>query len=121
MVSERVLVVEDEGLVARSIASAIEGFGFEVCGVCGSGERAVQIAGEETPDLRLMDINLKGDMDGVQAASIIKDRYDIPVVFLTAHSGPDTREKIKEAGSFGLLTKPINPPELQNIIGEVVN
>src|SRR4051794_829502 len=82
----RLLVVEDERIVARSLRKQLQSLGYEVIDVVPSGDDAVLKAGEFRPDLVLMDISLEGTMDGVEAAELIRKRFRLPVVYLTAYS-----------------------------------
>src|SRR5437660_2646136 len=102
----RVLVVEDEGLIARDIESRLRQSGYAVSAV-DTGEGAVDAARMLSPDVILMDIRLNGRMDGIEAAEAIRTRYDIPVVFLTARADRDTLDRAKLAAPFGYLTKPL--------------
>src|SRR5579871_2677923 len=101
----KVLVVEDEGLIAHDIASRLEGLGHEVVATVGTAEEAIEKAAGA--DLVLMDITLDGKMDGVEAAAAIRERYHLPVVFLTAHADRSTLERAKATGPFGYLVKPL--------------
>jgi CheY-like chemotaxis protein len=105
--NHRVMVVEDEALIAHDIVMRLSAAGFEVPAVVDTGERAVTMAGELTPDLILMDIRLKGTMDGIEAASQIRRLYDIPVIYLTAHADRDTINRAKAVEPHGYLTKPL--------------
>src|SRR5205823_3297493 len=81
-----------------------------------SGEEATRIAGESHPDLVLMDIILKGAMDGVEAAERIRSQYDIPIVFLTAHADQNTLDRAKITAPFGYILKPFNERELHTTV-----
>ena len=112
----QVVVVEDEGLVALSLQRKLEKLGYRVPAVVATGEEAVELAGELNPDLFLMDIMLDGVMDGVDAASRIRERADVPVVFLTAYSDDVTIERAKAADPIGYLVKPFEDRELRTTI-----
>ncbi len=112
----KILVVEDEGLVAKSIQSMLTNMGYEVPDVALSGEKAIKKAGEIRPDLILMDIKLKGEMDGIEAAEIIHDRFDIPVVYLTAYADEDTLQRAKITEPFGYLLKPFEEQDLRSTV-----
>ena len=116
MSKPKILVVEDEGLVAKSIQSMLNNMGYEAPDVALSGEKAIKKAGEIRPDLILMDIKLKGEMDGIEAAEIIHDRFDIPVVYLTAFADEETLERAKITEPFGYLLKPFEEQDLQSTI-----
>ena len=102
----RVLVVEDEVLVAEDITRILQNFGYTVLAVVSSGEEAVRVVEKELPDLVMMDIMLEGDMDGIEAAGQIYSRFDIPVVYLTAYGDEDGLHKAKKTGLFGYMLKP---------------
>ena len=112
----RILVVEDSNLVALDIAILLKQLGYEVTGIAAYGEDAVDQAGAQKPDLVLMDIILKGDMDGVEAATRIGNQYRIPVVYLTAHSDAATMERAKQTEPFGYLLKPFDERMLHTTI-----
>jgi CheY-like chemotaxis protein len=109
---KRIMVVEDEGIVALDIRDKLEAKGYEVAGVLASGQEAVERVGLLQPDLVLMDIQLEGELDGVQAAEQIKDRHAIPVVYLTAYSDDRTLQRAKVAEPFGYLLKPFEEKKL---------
>ena len=112
----RILVVDDEAIVAENIRSKLEGLGYEVCAVAPSGEEAVREAERKGPDLVLMDIRLRGEMDGVEAALEIGDRFDIPIVYLTAYADERTLARAKIANPYGYILKPFGVRELNSII-----
>jgi two-component system sensor histidine kinase/response regulator len=107
-----ILVVEDERVVASDLRLRLEGGGYSVCGLISSGEEAVQKAGELRPDLVLMDITLRGEIDGIMAAELIRRQHDLPVVFLTAHSDEGTLQRAKITEAFGYILKPFEEREL---------
>jgi PAS domain S-box-containing protein len=100
------LVVEDESLIAEEIQDRLERLGHRATALVGSGEEAVQTAQRLRPDLVLMDIRLKGRLDGIEAAARIRERLDIPVIYLTAHSDDATLQRAKRTDPFGYLLKP---------------
>ena len=112
----RILVVEDEGIVAKDIQDMLKGLGYSVPAIAFSGEQAIKKAGEIHPDLVLMDIKLKGGMDGTEAARQIRSRFDIPVVYLTAYADKDTLERAKITEPFGYILKPFKEIELYTTI-----
>lgn len=116
MSSVKVLVVEDESIVAMDIKNRLETMDYEVPAVVSSGEEAVEKAALTLPDLILMDIVLKEEMDGIQAAQIIKDNYNIPVLYLTAYSDEKTLKRAKITGPFGYIIKPFEDRELHSAI-----
>ncbi len=116
MSTVRILVVEDESIVAMDIKHRLESLDYQVSEIASSGEEAVEKAGKTNPDIILMDIVLKGEMDGIDAAQIIKDRFDIPVVYLTAYSDDKTLKRAKITGPFGYIIKPFEDQELHSAI-----
>ena len=116
MASFKILVVEDESIVAMDIKHRLENMGYIVPAITSSGEEAVEKASETNPDLVLMDIVLKGEMDGIDAAQQIKDNLDIPVVYLTAYSDERTLKRAKITGPFGYIIKPFEDRELHSAI-----
>lgn len=116
MKDARILIVEDEKIVALDIQNQLKSAGYAVCGVFGSGEEAIADIEETDPHLVLMDIQLQGEMDGVQAAGIIRDRYRIPVVFLTAFADTVTIDRAKIIEPFGYITKPFDERSLRTTI-----
>ncbi|MCX7788954.1 MAG: EAL domain-containing protein [Spirochaetes bacterium] len=116
MARERILIVEDEKIIALDLKRRLLDFGFEVIGIIPTGEDALTVAEKEVPDLILMDIMLKGEMDGIEAAKQIRHSLDIPVVFLTSYSDQDTLERAKQAEPFGYILKPFKERELLTTI-----
>jgi PAS domain S-box-containing protein len=112
MSKAKVLVVEDEGIVAKDIQSTLIQFGYDVPEVVSSGEEAIQATYRHDPDLVLMDIMIKGDLDGIDAAEIIHNQFNIPVVFLTAYSDEETLRRAKMTESYGFVSKPYEDKEL---------
>ncbi|WP_029898696.1 HD domain-containing phosphohydrolase [Desulfohalovibrio reitneri] len=108
----RVLVVEDEGVVSLDIRNRLKRMGMQVVGQADSGEEAVRLAVEQTPDLVLMDIMLAGEMDGIEAASRIRDSVGTPVIFLTAYADEATLDRAKISTPFGYIVKPFEDREL---------
>ncbi|HEX3036850.1 MAG TPA: response regulator [Thermodesulfobacteriota bacterium] len=111
-----ILIVEDEGLVARNIRNRLKKLGYEVAALVSSGEEAICKVEEMQPDLVLMDIVLEGDMDGVEAAKQICSRFNIPVVYLTSYADNDTLERAKMTEPFGYILKPFEIKELHSSI-----
>ena len=111
--SNRILVVEDEVLVARDIQARLSRMGYEVIGTASKGEIAISMALEFKPDLILMDINLRGEMDGIQAATEIGKSQSIPVIFCTAYSNDEVLSRAKVTSPFGYVLKPFDNRELE--------
>jgi CheY-like chemotaxis protein len=108
----RILIVEDEGIVACDLENQLNNLGYEVSAVVGTGALAVEKTREIRPDLVLMDIKLKGEMDGIEAAEYIREHFDCPVVFLTAFSDEETLHRAKISKPFGYILKPFEEREL---------
>jgi DNA-binding NarL/FixJ family response regulator len=104
----RILIVEDEGIIAEHIASRLKKIGYAVAGIAESSEQAFSGVATLKPDLILMDIRIKGAMDGIEAAIKLRELFDIPIIYLTAHSDRQTIERAKMTGAYGFLTKPIH-------------
>ncbi|MEH2225488.1 hybrid sensor histidine kinase/response regulator [Nostoc sp.] len=116
MTNAKILVVEDEAIVAKDLQFRLKKFGYTVPAIASSGEEAINIAIEISPDLVLMDIKLKGSMDGIEAAAEIYKRLDIPVIYLTAYADENTLERAKITEPFAYLLKPFKERELQTNI-----
>lgn len=112
----RILIVEDEGLIARDIENMVKNADYEVCGVVSTGEEAIEKAKKTQPDLILMDIILRGNMDGVEAAERIRDHFNIPVIYLTAHTDENTLDRAKLTEPQGYTLKPVEQKELLTVI-----
>jgi PAS domain S-box-containing protein len=111
-----ILIVEDERIVARDIQNRLTRLGYAVVGVTRFGEEAVQLATALRPDLVLMDIRLEGAMDGVTAALEIRDRLQLPVVYLTAYADEETLQRARVTEPFGYILKPFEERELRTVI-----
>jgi CheY-like chemotaxis protein len=108
----KVLVVEDELIVAMNIAEQLRELGAEPVGHAKSGEQAIELAGQLSPDLVMMDVHLASSMDGISAAQVIRDRFDIPCLFLSAFSGADSLARAQLAKPAGYLAKPFDETDL---------
>ena len=116
MATARILVVEDESIVALDLQERLMELGYSVPAIAASGEQALGLVRQIRPDLILMDIHLRGTMDGVDAADRIRDQFDLPVVFLTAFSDESTLQRARFAGPFGYLVKPFEIENAQSTI-----
>ena len=116
MTKAHLLIVEDERIVAKDIEYSLKTLGYKVTGIASTGENALQKAKENRPDLVLMDIRLKGGMDGIEAAEKLREDFSIPVVYLTAYADEGTLERAKVTGPFGYILKPFNEKELCSTI-----
>lgn len=111
-----VLVVEDESVVAMDIQSRLQNMDYEVPEIAATGKEAIQRAIDVKPDIILMDIVLKGDIDGIETANRINDLFDIPVIFVTAYSDNETLQRAKKTIPYGYITKPFEDRELKSMI-----
>ncbi|MCP5003013.1 MAG: response regulator [Planctomycetes bacterium] len=112
----KVLIVEDEVFIARDLEMNLVQMGYTVLSLVPTGELAIQKIEEERPDIVLIDIVLQGDMDGIETAEIIQTKFDIPVIYLTAHREKKLFERAKKTEPFGYINKPFRNEELHNII-----
>ncbi len=111
-----ILIVEDESIVAKDIQQSLRKLGYTVAGICSDGEDAIQSAEELRPDLILMDIMLKGEMNGIEAATQIRDKFSIPVIYLTAYADESTLNKARVAEPYGYVIKPFKEIDLHTSI-----
>ncbi|MEB3279854.1 MAG: EAL domain-containing protein [Lyngbya sp.] len=111
-----ILVVEDERLVARDLQATLEDLGYRIPEITDKGELAIQKVAEIKPNLVLMDIRLAGEMDGIEAAEIIKNNYNIPVIYITAHADENTLARAKLTEPYGYLVKPFDERDLKTTI-----
>lgn len=116
----RVLIVEDELLIAHNLAEILQRQGYDVCGIATTGARAIALAQATLPDLVLMDINLKGVMDGIETASLVAPYGQPAIVFLSAYSEEETLRRATASGAYGYLVKPVQEPTLLATIGVVL-
>ena len=112
MAHEKILIVEDEEIVVLDISSALESSGYVVAATANSGDDAVRKATEVMPDLVMMDIVLKGAFDGVDAADKIRALFNIPIIYLTAHTDESTLQRAKVSQPFGYVVKPFRERDL---------
>ncbi|MFQ5560435.1 MAG: response regulator [Nitrospinota bacterium] len=103
MKPKRILLVEDEGIVALDLKESLVHLGYDVVSTVSSGEDAVSVAEETKPDLVLMDIFLQGKMDGIEAASLIRMRHQIPIIYVTAYTDPKTFDRAKKTEPSGFI------------------
>ncbi|PKL89450.1 MAG: hypothetical protein CVV23_04880 [Ignavibacteriae bacterium HGW-Ignavibacteriae-2] len=116
MLNEKILIVEDEQIVALEIRERLTYLGFEVCANVPSGEKALEVIDELKPDLILLDIMLGGKMDGIETGKIIREKYQLPFIFLTAYTDNDTLQRAMAAGPYSYLNKPYEEYELVTAI-----
>lgn len=114
--SPSIMVVEDEGIVARDLTQRLTHMGYRVPAISMTGEDALAQAEALHPDLVLMDINLRGSIDGVETATRLRKKHNVPVIYLTAYSDSSTLERAKQTEPYGYLLKPFVEPELHAAI-----
>ncbi len=112
----KILIVEDESIVALELESRLTDLGYSVCGIVASGADAINLAIAEKPNIILMDINIKGPIDGVVTAEKIKEILDIPIIFLTAFTDSNTLQRAKITEPYGYIVKPFEERELHTSI-----
>ncbi len=117
----RVLIVEDDINIARVLTIRLERLGYQIAGVVDNGIDAIREAGATQPDIALMDIVLKGQMDGIETAKILQRDYGLPVIFLTSHADDSTIEKAEQSGAQGYVLKPVQERELHAMIKLAMN
>lgn len=110
---DKILIVEDEKPFAQVVQGYLQRLGFNVVGVVDSGEDALRVSAETSPDLALMDIEICGGMDGFEVADLLRQKYDLPIIFLTGLGDDATLERVRRSESFGYLRKPFRPEELK--------
>ncbi|HLO50090.1 MAG TPA: EAL domain-containing protein [Kamptonema sp.] len=112
----KILIVEDESIIAEDIADSLKTLGYQIIAIVFSGEEAIQLAGDMQPDLVLMDIQLQGEMDGITAAEQIRAQFQIPVVYLTAYADDNTLQRVNATKPFGYVVKPFEEKNLHSAI-----
>ncbi|MBI5057834.1 MAG: PAS domain S-box protein [Nitrospirae bacterium] len=116
MAKSKILIVEDEWIIANDIKKSLQNLGYSVSAIVSTGEEAINKIQEKKPDLVLMDIVLQGEISGTEAANQIISGYDIPVIYLTAYSDKEILKQAKKTNAYGYLVKPFNERELQATI-----
>ncbi|BDI17032.1 hypothetical protein ANSO36C_28340 [Nostoc cf. commune SO-36] len=117
----KILIVEDEYILALNLQESLELLGYTVSDIADSAETAIDKAAELLPNLVLMDIRLRGEMDGIEAAQLIWNRLQIPVVYITGHSDKSTVERAKMTFAFGYILKPVKEQQLYVAIQTALN
>ena len=111
-----ILIVEDELLIAKNLSQKLEKLGYKIADIVSSGADAIHRAGELKPDLILMDIVIKGEIDGIETAAIIHEQLDIPIIYTTAYADDETLQRAENTGSYGYLLKPFKEREMHATI-----
>lgn len=116
MANYKILVIEDELIVAKDIQHNLERMGYEVVGIASEMNESLQLVSEKKPDLVLMDVMLRNGESGIDIAESIRNEFRIPIIFLTAYADLATIEKVKKTESYGYILKPYKPIDLQTNI-----
>jgi DNA-binding NarL/FixJ family response regulator len=114
--SRRLLIVEDEHLIAQYLADLLEQLGYSVCAQVGSGTAALSAADRDRPDLALVDIGLAGAMDGIRTACLLRQRFDIPSIFVSGTSNAALLARARVARPPGFIQKPFMPDEIERAL-----
>lgn len=112
----KVMIIEDEMVTAMSIKMELENIGYEICGLVNSGEKAIASLDQENPNVVLMDINLKGKIDGIEAAIKLRDRQKLPIIFLSGNDDEETRKRASVVKPIAYLNKPTEIDDLKQAI-----
>ncbi len=116
-----IVIVEDESIVALDLKNRLRSLGYQVVGIADRGESAVDLVLREKPNLVLMDLRLKGTIDGIDTADLIHQSFDVPIVFLTAFGDEETFERVKASGGYGYLLKPFQERDLRISVEMALN
>jgi CheY-like chemotaxis protein len=108
-----VLLVEDDDIIARVAEWRLKNLGYSLCGRATTGAEAMELVVRNKPDIVLMDINIRGDIDGIETAKMIKKGFNIPVVYVTSHSDGPTLERAKATNPDGFIVKPFEDKDLR--------
>jgi two-component system, response regulator PdtaR len=113
MSGEKILLVEDDDVIAKVADWRLKKLGYTVCGRATNAAEAMELVVNTKPDIVLMDINIKGDVDGIETAKMIRKGFNIPVVYVTSHSDGPTLERAKETRPDGFIVKPFDDEDLR--------
>jgi signal transduction histidine kinase len=117
----RILIVEDESIIAMTLRHTLEDLGYEVIDAVSSGDAAIQAVSRGGVDLILMDINIDGDIDGIETATKIRQQHNIPIIYLTSYADDETIARAEKTGSFGYIIKPFKGREVRAAIQIALN
>lgn len=115
----KILIVEDEIMIAECLKMQLEDEGYNVCGNFTTGEEAVAFVQETKPDVILMDINLVGEIDGIEAAQLITEKSRIPIIFMTGYEEPEIVERAQKVNPVAFLIKPVEIWDLKPILKSI--
>ena len=114
--SKKILIIEDKSLDALGLSELFEKWGYEVCGTAFTGERAVRLAEDLQPDLITMDVRIKGEIDGIEAAKRIRSKKLLPIIFLSGYLRGDMEKELGEMDCIEFLTKPVDEKTLKEAV-----
>lgn len=114
--AESVLIVEDEGIIAAEIEMILRDLGYRIAGRAKNGLQALDLLASTSPDIALLDIDLRGKISGIEVAEVIQDKYAIPFIFLTALADAATLERVKRTMPYGYIVKPFNENDLRTAL-----
>jgi len=120
MSGKKLLIIEDEGILAMNMEISLENMGYEVVGSFFSAESAMDFLEGDRPHLIMMDITLRGELDGIEAARMIQERYVIPIIFITGNADEKTKERAMSIKPAGYIKKPINDSTMQHAIEQAL-
>lgn len=109
---DEILIVEDEPLIAEDIADTLKEAGYGVAGISHNADEAIRVLKNGSPSLVMLDIRIDGEIDGLMLASLIKEQFDVPFIFLTSYTDQQTLDKVKELNPYGFIVKPFDDREL---------
>ncbi len=115
-----ILLVEDDNIIAKIADWRLKNLGYEVCGRATTSAEAMDLLGQFKPDVVLMDINLKGNLDGIETTKLIKQKYSLPVIYVTSHSEGSTLERARDSKPDGFILKPFDDEDLRVAISLVI-
>ena len=102
----KVLIIEDELIIAEDIKDILEHASYEVIGMAASGKEAIELLSEVMPDILLVDVSIKGNMDGIQLANVIREQYNLPFIYITSYTNKSVLERAKLTKPYGYIVKP---------------
>ena len=120
MEKTKILIVEDEMISAAALRSDLKNRGYEVCALASTGKKAIQIAEAEHPDVVLMDVRLRGEMDGIEASKEILSRVGAPSIFMSGYSIEAVKKRMGSAESFRLISKPVETEDVKEAIDSIL-
>jgi two-component system, response regulator PdtaR len=115
----KVLIVEDQALIAEYFRIVAEECGYDVCGIAATAQEAVDLVKEENPAVIFMDVRLNGERDGIEVAQEIQETHEVAVVYITASKEPETMKRMEQSNPAAVMIKPVMLQELKDVLSEV--